>query len=706
MSHLIDLAPISKEIWSSKYSFAGPNTPPETTIEQSWDRIAATLVQAEPKNLQTTIERDFRSALQDYKFLPAGRFQAGAGTGRGVTLFNCFVMGTIEDSMTGIYAALSDAALTMQQGGGVGMDFSTIRPKGAPVKSLGSDASGPLSFMANWHTMCETIQSAGSRRGAMMGVLRCDHPDIDDFITAKQKAGSLTNFNLSVAVTDPFIKAVDADGDWDLVFDGKVYRTVKARDLWDKIMSATYDWAEPGVIFIDRVNTLNPLSYCETIAASNPCGEQKLPPYGACNLGSLNLTAFVDNPFSDQAVLNTAQLAQVAQTATHMLDAVIDVSNFPLPQQADEARSKRRIGIGVTGLADTFLMLGLRYGSEASCVAVREWMSVIRSAAITKSAAMAKEKGSFPTFGPAYLETAYFKSLPPDLQDVIRENGLRNGQHLSIAPTGTISLVANNISSSIEPVFAFEYTRKVREDDSSFREEQVSDYAYRLFKHIHGSDASLPDHFVTAQDIEPAAHLNIQAAVQPFVDASISKTINVPEDTPFDVFQNIYRDAYERGLKGCTTYRPSPTRGSVLSVEPTTPQAEDAPAETGEGPDAELTLQTLEPLPRPTALHGTTYKLKMPTSDHAHYVTINDHVVDGVQRPYEIFIATKDARNGSLLAALTRMISAVWRRAGDISFVAEELQQIADAEGGQWIDGRYVPSFAAAIGKIIEDHSA
>ena len=385
-------APIAEQIWDMKYRFkAADGTPKDVTVEDTWRRIARDLAQVE-KDPEMWEER-FYEALEDFKYLPAGRITAGAGTARRVTLFNCFVMGTIPDSMSGIFDMLKEAALTMQQGGGIGYDFSTIRPKGADVLGVSADASGPLSFMDVWDAMCRTIMSAGSRRGAMMATMRCDHPDIEDFIGAKADAARLRMFNMSVLVTDAFMDAVKADGSWDLKFDDRVYKTVEARDLWNKIMQATYDYAEPGVIFIDRINKANNLSYCETIAATNPCGEQPLPPYGACLLGSINMARLVSDPFGEGAQLDVDALNELVATAVRMMDNVVDVSKFPLEAQEREAQAKRRIGLGVTGLADALLMVGLRYGSDEAAAQTEAWLKAIARASYLASVDLAKEKG-------------------------------------------------------------------------------------------------------------------------------------------------------------------------------------------------------------------------------------------------------------------------------------------------------------------------
>lgn len=682
---------IAAQIWDMKYRLKQPDgTPVDLTVDDSWRRVAAAVAAAESDPGLWT-ER-FLGILRDHRYLPAGRILAGSGTARDVTLFNCFVMGTVPDSMAGIFAHLREAALTLQQGGGIGYDFSTIRPKGAPVAGVGADASGPLSFMDVWDAMCRTIMSAGSRRGAMMATLRCDHPDVVDFIEAKRTPGRLRMFNLSVLVTDPFMAAVEADGPWDLVFGGRVFRTLPARELWDRIMRSTYDSAEPGVIFIDRINARNNLAYCETIQSTNPCGEQPLPPYGACLLGSVNLAKLVVDPFTPQARFDHAALAEIVPVAIRLMDNVVDVSRFPLPEQAAEAKAKRRIGLGVTGLADAFLMLGVRYGSPESAALTEAWLEAIKLHAYRASAEIAVEKGAFPLFDrDQYLAAPGIAELPEEIRDLIARHGIRNALLTSIAPTGTISLFAGNVASGIEPVFAWTHTRNVLLPDGSRRAETVENHAYRLFREIHGPDAPLPDYFVDAQTLQPADHLAIQAAAQRHIDSSISKTINCPEDLSFDAFKDVYAQAYALGCKGCTTYRPNPITGAVLEAKPAERRALDAPS---------LSL----PAARPEVLPGETYKLRWPDSDHAIYVTLNDTVVDGQRRPFEIFINSKNMEHYAWTVALTRMISAVFRRGGDVAFVVEELKAVFDPRGGQWMGGRYVPSLLAAIGETIERH--
>ncbi|WP_448192006.1 LAGLIDADG family homing endonuclease [Azospirillum sp. sgz301742] len=1081
------IAAISQQIWDMKYRFKTPaGDAVDKTIEDTWARIAKALAAGESDPAHW--EPAFTEALSGFQFLPAGRIVAGAGTGRSVTLFNCFVMGTIDDDLSAIFAHLREAALTMQQGGGIGYDFSTLRPKGAPVHGVGADASGPLSFMDVWDSMCRTIMSAGTRRGAMMATLRCDHPDIEAFIEAKREPGRLRMFNLSVLVTDAFMEAVDADRPWPLVFGGTVYREVRARDLWDRIMQATYAYAEPGVIFIDRINALNNLKYVEEISATNPCvtadtwvhttegprrvaylvgrpftalvngkpfasgaqgffptgtrpvlriitkdglslrttadhpvrtaasktrykidpawtkavdlkpgdlillhdhgaatewpgaygeaegyliglligdgtlkadkavlsvwpgtmvanggperpgvtgvmqaaleaahtlphrsdfagwieiagrgeqrralgalkriaadvglspgakpvtdaietassafyrgflrglfdadgsvqgsqekgisvrlsqsdldrlqavqrmllrlgivsriyaerrpagvrllpdgrggsreyacsadhelviananvarfaarigfadtdkrqrldaalsgyrrrlnrerflaevvdivedgvepvydvqipganafdanglyvhncGEQPLPPYGACLLGSINLASLVRDPFGDAAHLDLARLKALVHTAVRMMDNVVDASRFPLPAQQHEAQAKRRIGLGVTGLADALILCKVRYGGQQAVALTEHWLSVVQNEAYRASAELALEKGAFPLYDrDRYLAAPMVQALDPDVRDLIEKNGIRNALLTSIAPTGTISLFADNISSGIEPVFSYTYERSVLMPDGTRRTEEVSDHAYRLFRARFGDDAPLPDWFVNAQSLTPSEHVVMQAAAQRHVDSSISKTINCPEDLPFEAFKDVYRQAYALGCKACTTYRPNAVTGAVLAVRkeeakpaPALPSPESPAEPTPERAEAGAVVHYMtKPLDRPESLPGETYKVRWPDSDHAMYITINDIIEGGRRRPFEVFINSKNMEHYAWTVALTRMISAVFRRGGDISFVVDELKAVFDPRGGAWMQGRYVPSLLAAIGDVIEKH--
>jgi ribonucleoside-diphosphate reductase alpha chain len=733
------VASISQQIWDMKYRLKGPAHGPvageaiDKTIEDTWRRVARACAAPE-KDPERWAER-FYAAMSDFCFLPAGRVIAGAGAGRQVTLFNCFVMGTIPDDMGGIFAHLREAALTMQQGGGIGYDFSTLRPKGTLVKGVGADASGPLSFMDVWDSMCRTIMSAGYRRGAMMAVLSCEHPDIEAFIEAKREPGRLRMFNLSVLVTDAFMQAVAEDAPWQLSFGGPgetktVAKVIPARELWDKIMRATYAYAEPGVIFIDRINQRNNLSYCETIQATNPCGEQPLPPYGACLLGSLNLARFVDAPFTPEARLDTDRLAQLVPDAVRMMDNIIDISGFPLPEQQEEAVQKRRIGLGVTGLADALIMCGLRYGSSDAVAATDKWLGTIQRAAYLASTALAAEKGAFPLFDrDKYLAGETVAGLDAEIRAAIKKHGIRNALLTSVAPTGTISLFADNVSSGLEPVFSFRYTRNVLMPDGTKREEEVSDYAYRAFRRLNGATAPLPNYFVDVQTLLPEDHLVMQAAVQRHIDSSISKTINLPADIPFERFKDVYAQAYALGCKSCTTYRPNEVTGAVLEARPESPgdprvepggllppsaprqadlpllaPAAAVPTRPADIYQAGGVVYMTQPLSRPEALPGQTYKVRWPDSEHALYITLNDIVQDGRRRPFEIFINSKNMEHYAWTVALTRMISAVFRRGGDVSFVVEEMKAVFDPRGGAWMDGKYVPSLLAAIGEVIERH--
>ena len=1100
-----------------KYRLKGADgSPVDGTIADTWARVARAAAGVEPKRARERWAARFADAMADFAFLPAGRILAGAGTGRAVTLFNCFVMGRIEDDLGSIFDNVKEAARTMQQGGGIGHDFSTLRPKGALVKSIGADASGPVSFMDVWDAMCRTIMSAGARRGAMMGTLRCDHPDIEAFIDAKSDPARLRNFNLSVLVTDAFIRAVRNDEAWNLAFDGKVYRTVPARALWERMMRATYDYAEPGVVFIDRINAANNLAYCEEISCTNPCvpgdtwvqtsdgprqvhelvgrpfvarvegkdhasgvggffrtgskqllrlrtveghtlrltadhrikrvvrltrertdtewraageliagdlvllndhraqpawpgdftfeqgyllgllvgdgtlksdkavlsvwrpaaavngvectgvdgvmaaalraamtlphrsdfkgwsgvtgrnefrlgssalkelalrvgmkpgskpimptmerassefyrgllrgffdadgsvqgdqrkgvsvrlsqsdlprlevvqrmllrlgiasvlyderrtagfsrlpdgrgghadyptkanhelivsgenlrqfrdlvgfadrekasrldfaianyrrainrerfvarvasvttdaaedvydvsipganafdanglvahncGEQPLPPHGACLLGSINLARLVDKQFAPDAGLDLARMEALTATAVRFLDDVIDVSGYPLPAQRKEAKGKRRIGLGVTGLADALILCGVRYGTPKAVALAEGWMAAIKKAAYLASAELAREKGAFPLYdAERFLAAPNPQRLPEEVRGAIARHGMRNGLVTSIAPTGTISLLAGNVSSGIEPVFDFQYERRVLERDGRARTETVEDYAHALYRQRFGATAPLTPAFVTAEELEPRAHLEMQAALQRHVDSSISKTVNCPADIGFEAFKDIYLEAYALGLKGCTTYRPNAVTGAVLSRSAETKPVEaakapavltQAPVSADAPPDAPLlpglvlpdrlgeVVYMAKPLEREAVLAGYTYKLRWPGSDHAMYITINDIERDGSagggpskhaggasstrQRPFEIFINSKNLEHYAWTVALTRMISAIFRRGGDVSFVVEELKAVFDPQGGQWMSGRYVPSLLAAIGGVIETH--
>ena len=583
---------ISLEVLLEKYAKGD-----ERDLHDVRARVARALAQVEAPEQREAWAARFLDALQS-GFVPAGRINSAAGTELSATLINCFVqpvgdsIAQEEDGVPGIYTALTEAAETMRRGGGVGYDFSRIRPQGAWVGSTRSRASGPVSYMRVFDRSCETVESAGSRRGAQMAVLRCDHPDIEAFIHAKDQ-GDLTNFNISVGVTDAFMKAVDEDTTFDLVHRARpsqeqidagarqradglwIYRQPRARALWDQIMRCTYDHAEPGVLFLDRINQDNNLSYCEAISATNPCGEQPLPPYGCCCLGSIDLTNFVRDPFEPHASFDHEAFAAVAKTATRMLDNVLDITVWPLPAQLAEANAKRRVGLGFTGLGDALVMLNLRYDTVAAREEAGRISQAMRDAAYDASADLAVERGAFPLFNAdLYLSRGTFASrLPAPLKDKIRAQGLRNSHLLSIAPTGTISLAfADNASNGIEPPFSWSYSRKKRMPDGSAKEYAVEDHAWRLYRHLKGADAPLTDAFVTALEMSAESHAAMVATVAPFVDTSISKTVNVPADYPFSDFEGLYRFAWKSGLKGLATYRPNAVLGSVLSTTPASPE--------------------------------------------------------------------------------------------------------------------------------------
>ncbi|MCF7991321.1 MAG: adenosylcobalamin-dependent ribonucleoside-diphosphate reductase [Thiohalocapsa sp.] len=576
---------LTRLIWETRY-----RAPGDSDLDATRRRVARALCTPETAD-RGRWESRFYDLLSNFRFLPGGRILAGAGVEREVTLFNCFVMGPIPDDMAGIFEALKEGALTMQQGGGIGCDFSTLRPAGLRGRRVGRMASGPVAFLHVWDSMCATVRSGNARRGAMMGTLCCDHPDIEAFVDAKRAQGALRNFNLSVLVNDAFMQAVEQDLSWPLVFpsdalseedavrfgrrirrdwcgrrnvDCAVLREVPARALWDRIMRANFDTAGPGVLFIDRVNAENNLAYREDIRATNPCGEIPLPAYGACDLGSLNLTAFVRAPFEEHAALDLQALTTAAHTATRLLDNVIDVSHFPLPAQKAQALGSRRLGLGITGLADALIMLGLRYDSAEARTLAAEAMRTVCHAAYRASVALAAEKGPFPFFRrKAYLDGRFARRLPDDIRAGIALDGLRNSHLTAIAPTGSISLLAGNVSSGVEPVYGRHPLRMLRAADGSSRMLRVEDPACLLWRRRHGDEpppAFRDTHAVTAED-----QLAMQAALQPYVDSAISKTINVPETIRFAEFKDIYVLAHALGVKGCTVYRPNAVSGAVLT---------------------------------------------------------------------------------------------------------------------------------------------
>ena len=733
---------VSRDVFADKYAVAG-----ETRIKDTFDRVAKALAanEAEPEHWEPVFRKAFDEGL-----LLAGRIMAGAGTGSEVTLINCFVQ-PVGDSMDEIMQAVGEAAETMRRGGGVGYDFSRIRPKGAKVKRTGSIASGPLSYMRVFDAMCDTISSKGSRRGAQMGVLRCDHPDIEAFIEAKAapwEEKELTRFNISVGVTDAFMEAVKQDADWALVHkaepddeskangavqDGKrwVYRTVRARDLWEKIMRSTYDHADPGVLFIDRMNAENNLAYCERIEATNPCGEQPLPDYGCCCLGPINLAKLVRNPFTATARFDYEKLAELSRIGVRMLDNVLDITYWPLEEQWNEAMAKRRIGLGFTGLGDALIMLGLAYESQEARRMAATIAQTMRDTAYEASVELAREKGAFPRFeAEAYLQSGFARRLPKGIREAIATHGIRNSHLLSIAPTGTVSLAfGDNCSSGIEPVFEWIVARNVKQPDGSWKSYQAKDHAFRLYQqHLGAQDepveeviAGLPAHWVRARDMEAEAHLEMVAAVAPYIDTSISKTINVASDYPYEDFKDIYRSAFEKGLKGVTTFRENPNVQSVLrsQEDDAKDQAQAAvqPEDLEQSdPDRRLRLKEV-----PTVALASLRWQKRPDLpagnpawcymvDHPHgyqFAVFVGHIENGTDYPFEVWV--NGAEQPRALGALAKSLS-MDMRCNDRTFLKAKLDSLckASADDGfdltlptPTVDRQQVPSLVAGFATLV-----
>jgi len=680
-------AEISDWVWQQKHAYT-----PEETMDQGFRRVAKSVARTPEE------EEEFFALFRDKLFYPGGRIIANAGTNRtSSTMSNCFVMPSVPDSMVGIFETLKNGALTQKFGGGVGYDFSLLRPSGQPVKGIEGTASGPVSFMHVYDTACSTIMVAGQRRGAQIAVLRCDHPDIRKFIRAKSDSNGLKNFNLSVGITDAFMRAVEADRNWELVFGGKVWETVKARDLWKEILEHTYDYAEPGVLFLDTINDKNNLGYCETISAPNPCGEVPLPPNGCCILGSFLLPSFVVNPFSKDVGVDWPKLHKAVHTAVTFMDRILDICPFPLPEQRLEAQSKRRIGIGITGLADALVMLGLKYGSEEGRDCAEEFMNYICHDAYHASLALAQTEGPFPLWQVGkYIPTVHIQD---SLKVKATESGTRNSHLLSLAPTGTMSLLAGNISSGVEPIFAVDMSRKIRTAGVEITR-QLTDYAVWKYRQMTGDPKSLPPALQTTSDLTVDDHLLMLEVLQKYVDASISKTVNIPEAYPFKDFQDVYMKAWKSGLKGITTYRPNSKIGAVL-----TDCKAEAKAVSKKQSEELPVAEEVKLLDRPPVLSGKTYKFK-DGLNMAYYVTINDCMwPDGVIRPFEMFINTKAKLLVWGLMTMGRLMSSIMRREKDPEFLVEELKSIYDPAGsGYWHDGKFIGSVAEHIGHILEQH--
>ena len=706
----------------------------ERCIDDVRRRVARALAVVEKDPVRW--EGEFFEALKN-GFIPGGRVNSAAGTDLQATLINCFVqpvgdsVSQVTEGKPGIYVALMEAAETMRRGGGVGYDFSPIRPKGAYVRGTHSSASGPVSYMRVFDRSCETVESAGSRRGAQMGILRCDHPDIEEFIHAKD-GGELRNFNVSVAVSDAFMRAVETGGDWELVHkvapgayfvsdsrqrdDGAwVYRSVPARELWQQIMQSTYDHAEPGVIFIDRIAADNNLSYCESIESTNPCGEQPLPAYGCCCLGSINLTLFVAEAFTPQARFDFDAFARVVRPAVRMLDNVLDVTVWPLPQQQAEAHAKRRVGLGFTGLGDTLIMLGLKYDTPEARRMGAQIAEHMRDEAYAASSAIAKEKGAFPLFDAKdYLASPRFASRLPDvLRQEIARHGLRNSHLLSIAPTGTISLAfADNASNGIEPAFSWIYQRRKRMPDDTHKTYDVEDHAWRLYRKAGGDMAHLPQAFITALEISALDHMRMVAAISPYVDSAISKTVNVPADYPYEQFKNLYLEAWKAGLKGITTYRPNAVLGSVLSVGTAANSALPNDLDTTDV-DRRIRLE-VAPQPalaslrwpgRPTLPGGNPSWTYMVESPYGRFAIFVGHVENGSPYPFEVWVNGNEQPRG--IGAVAKTLS-MDMRAQDAKWLRVKLDMLARS-GGEAFDcmmppeGKLerVPSIVAAFARIV-----
>lgn len=730
---------ISQEVLMEKYAKGE-----ETTADEVMKRVAVALAEVESPKTRKKYQEEFLWAMQN-GFIPAGRVSSAAGTGLETTLINCFVqpvgdsITSVVDGKPGIYTALAQAAETMRRGGGVGYNFSAIRPKGALVRGTGSSASGPISYMKVFDRSCETVESAGARRGAQMAVLNIDHPDIEEFITVKQEEGQLSNFNVSVGVTDAFMEAVEAGGDFELAHmaepndvlkaagaykrkDGKwVYRTVKAAEIWDLVMQSTYNAAEPGILYLDRINRENNLAYCEVVDSTNPCGEQPLPDFGCCCLGSLNLASYVQGPFSTAPVFDFAMMSRVTRLAVRMLDNVLTATRWPLKEQASEAEAKRRIGLGFTGLGDALIMLGIRYDSPKGRELAAEIAKAMRDAAYSASVELARERGAFPVLDvEKYLASGFVSRLPAEIKADIRKHGIRNSHLTSIAPTGTISLAfADNASNGIEPAFSWYYNRVKRMPDGSKKNYVVEDHAYRVYRSMGNDVSSLPESFVSALEISAMDHMLMVAEVAPYVDAAISKTVNVAEEYPYEDFKNLYLEAWKKGLKGITTYRPNSVRTAILSVPTETPPEKAEKQEEASPLHAVLSEQdrrmilkevvTSAPLAslrwpsRPALPAGASAwiseQIMTPQGEFA--IAVSDK--DGI--PFEVWVLGGQTPRG--LDAIAKMLSTDMR-ANDRAWLENRFAMLATAKGDSFEmpvppngELALVPSATAAFSRLL-----
>lgn len=707
--HLLPPQEVLNDILLEKYCKNG-----ETTVGEIQQRVAEALSKTEKPEVQGKLKKQFLEAQQK-GFIAAGRVNSAAGTEINATLMNCFVQ-PIEDAIStgdlqkpGIYEALRDAAETMRRGGGVGYNFSHIRPRNAYVKGTASRASGPVSYMRVFDQSCSTVESAGARRGAQMGVLACDHPDVMEFITAKRVAGTLTNFNVSVGITGAFMNALRDNADWELVHEAKpsdavkgayqrkdglwVYEVVKAADIWEKIMKSTYDFADPGVLFLDNINRDNNLAYCEVIEATNPCGEQPLPPFGCCCLGSINLTRFITDPFGKNPRFDFEGFKKVVAIGVRMLDNVLDASFWPLEQQRVEAMNKRRVGLGFLGLGDAIVMMKMQYNSDEARHLAAMISEAQRDAAYIASVELAKEKGAFPLFdAEKYLaEPSFASRLPENIKAEIRKHGIRNSHLISIAPTGTIALgFADNASNGIEPAFGWFYYRNRRMSDGSTIQVKVEDHAYRMYCHLFGDTEVdyLPDYFVSAMKMTAMDHLKMVAAVLPYVDSAISKTINVPVDYDYEDFKKIYLEAYEYGLKGITTYRPNSTTGAVLETAESkkaalpndvTVSMQDMDRRIKIDAVPEPVLDSLRWPGRPKLPKGS----EAWVSEHIEhalgdFAVLVSHVKNGVNKPFETWVMGAEQPRG--LGAIAKTLS-MDMRANDKAWINQKLTVLEETSG-------------------------